>query len=145
MDTPMTNPIDLSADAFLELEELRQRQRTDAPAFLALCQYMQTPSPTFQGRESISMLADARSFPVLRDSMGSSRKDFRTLAEFRDVISNYLSDLKIGVETKNNSKIDEAKRFALALNESMISKEMNKIYQRRERSDLRYVKNELVS
>jgi hypothetical protein len=52
----------------LELEEMKQHIRADAPALSALFHLIRTPSPAFNNGESISMLADPRAYPLLRDS-----------------------------------------------------------------------------
>ena len=65
VNAPM-NVIDLSSEAALELEELRQGVRGDVPALENLFAFLRTPAPAFVG-ESVSMLADVRSYVLFRD------------------------------------------------------------------------------
>lgn len=132
-----TNPVDLSVEAALELEELKQGERVDAPALNALFHFIRTPSPAFSG-QSISMLADVRAYALFRDSLGGpSRTKAGNLEEFRDLIERYLNDLEMGVARRQEKKIEEAKRFCLALNTHMLAKQMTEVYSRRERTDAR--------
>jgi hypothetical protein len=64
------NPVDMSMDAALELEQMKQGARDDAPALHRLLELLRTPSRGFSGQEGISMLADMRSFTMFRESLG---------------------------------------------------------------------------
>jgi hypothetical protein len=149
MDDDVANPIDLSAEAALELEELKQNVRSDAPAMRELFDLLRTPSraPSFNGNSSISMLADIRSYAVLRDALPAQRsvKSNKNRQEFIDAVMNYLKELEVGVADRNKAKLDEAKRFCVALNENLLAKRMQEIYLRRERADSRYVSHDSIS
>jgi hypothetical protein len=127
-----SNPADLSLEAALELEEVKQHIRVDSPALSALLHFIRTPLPAFNG-ESISMLADARAYPLLRDSIHieSGARDFRK------IIEQYLNDLEDGVARADLKKIDEAKRFCIALNTQILAKDMGEFFARREGQDSR--------
>ena len=147
MDDYVENPIDLSAEAVLELEEFEQHERSDVPAMRKLFDLLRTPSPapSFKGNSSISMLADIRSYAVLRDALPQrSPKTNTSRQEFTEVVERYLKDLEVGVAGGNKAKLDEAKRFCLALNENLLSKRMQEVYLRRERADSRYVSHDSV-
>lgn len=135
-DDDHLNPINLSVEAALELEELKQGERSDAPALKALFHVIRTPGPAFAGK-SVSMLADVRAYAIFRDSLEAPRKKLSNLEEFRKWVEKYLNDLESGVAKRQVKKIDEAKRFCLALNTQMLAKQMSEIYSRRERSDTR--------
>src|SRR5271156_804192 len=99
---------DLCAEAALELEELRQGFREDAPALNQLVEAMLTPAPAYNG-ESVSMLADVRSYALLRDSLDSPKqKKEINFQNFADIMARYLKDLQIGVSTKAPAKLIEA-------------------------------------
>jgi hypothetical protein len=132
VDAKLLNPTDLSLEAALELEELKQRVRADAPALNELFRLIRTPLPAFAGK-SISMLADARAYPLLRDSMPPTR--IRKSDDFETLIEQYLKDLEDGVARADLEKIDEAKKFCLALNTHFLAKEMGEFYARREGQD----------
>lgn len=147
MNDDSLSPIDLSADAALELEELDQGRRTDAPALGALFDFLRTPVSTqkFEGNSGLSMLADVRSYTVLRDSIGVSRAKVGKLSDFKAHVEAYLEELESGVRAKKRAKVQEAKRFCLSLNENLLSKRMADIYQRRERADSRYMDYDAIS
>jgi hypothetical protein len=131
------NPTDLSVEAALELEELKQGIRSDAPALTALFHYIRTPAPAFEG-QSVSMLDDIRAYALLRDSLDGPKKTrAASFPEFRQLIERYLTDLERGVANNQQQEIDEAKRFCLSLNSQMVAKQMNELYSRRERADAR--------
>jgi hypothetical protein len=139
--TQELSPMDLSAEAALELEERRQGKRTDTPALSALFNYLRTPAPSaeFQGNVGLSMLADVRAYAVLRDSIGAKRTKSANMSEFRKRVEAYLTDLELGVNKNAKDKVAEAKAFCLSLNENLISKKMQEIYERREKMDSRYI------
>jgi hypothetical protein len=141
------SPMDLSAEAALELEERRQGKRNDTPALSALFRFLRTPVPSaeFQGNVALSMLADVRAYAVLRDSIGAKRAKSTNMSEFRKQVEAYLVDLEAGVLHNKSEKVDEAKAFCLALNENLISRKMQDIYERRERMDSRYINYDALS
>jgi hypothetical protein len=137
MENDATNSIDTSVEAALQLEELKQGARKDVPALEALFKLLVTES-------GMSMLADLRSYALFKESLRQVQPklmaiDFR---EFKSVIEKYLKELEHGVAARNVDKIDEAKRFCLALNATLLARQINEIYSRRERSDSRYVSHE---
>ena len=147
MDAVLENPIDLSAEAVLELEELRQGQRQSAPAMNRLFDFLRTPpssTPSFNGRDSVSMLADVRAYAVVRDALPPRQLKTSAFnrAEFVATVEKYLSDLEEGVGAGSKTKLEEAKRFCLALNENLLLKRTHEIYLRRERADSRYVSHD---
>lgn len=144
MATENVNPIDLSAEAALQLEEFKQDVRPDVPALRDLFAYLRTPGPAY-AEESISMLGDVRSYALLRDSLGSTSKRPSGFGEFRKSVEIYLKDLEAGVAAGNEDKVKEAKRFCLSFNANLVAKQMSEIYARRERADSRYVDHESLS
>jgi hypothetical protein len=142
VDIEPVNAIDLTAEAILQIEELRQHVRADAPALAELLAFLRTPapSPAFLGHESISMLADVRSYAILRDSLSPKERprtsDFR---EFRDFIEKYLRRLETGVTARKPDLMEEAKTFFMALNENLLSKRLSDIYRHRERVNSQHV------
>jgi hypothetical protein len=141
----MSSPVDLSVEAALELEELKQGQRMEAPSLFALFRFIRTPAPAFSGK-SISLLDDIRAYPLLRDSLGDHTKTRpANFAAFKKWVDNYLNDLEAGVQRREGKKIEEAKRFCLSLNTHMLARQMNDIYSRRERSEARNFDYESLS
>jgi hypothetical protein len=145
MENDLSNPIDTSVEAALQLEELKQGIRDDVPALRALFKLLSTPAAAFEkGESGVCMLADVRSYTLFKDSLNQVQPklkaaDFR---RFKTVIESYLKDLERGVVARDRDKIDEAKRFCLAFNANLVARKMDEIYSRRERSDSRYVSNE---
>src|SRR6266404_3733153 len=92
MADDVVNPIDISVEAALELEELKQGVRSDVPALNAFFHLIRTPAPAFEG-QSISMLADVRSYALFRDALPEKTKsnNFRDFAKF---IEKYLGELE---------------------------------------------------
>jgi hypothetical protein len=147
MTDDLPSPIDLSAEAALELEEVNQGKRTDAPTLVALFSFLRTPAPAaeFEGNGSLSMLDDARAYVVLRDSISPRKARSGDLSEFKKLVESYFIELETGVNAKKKNKVEEAKRFCISLNENLLSKRMAEICQRRERSDFRYVSHDSLS
>jgi hypothetical protein len=144
----MSNLIDMSVEAALELEELRQDIRQDVPALRDFFGLLRSPAPdAFEtGERGICMLGDVRSYTLLKESLGEVAprikvKDYR---DFRDAIEQYLNELEKGVAAKNPDKIIEAKRFCLTLNAGFTARQMSEIYSRREASDSRYITDEFT-
>jgi hypothetical protein len=106
----------------------------------ALFSFIRTPARAFSGK-SVSLLADVRAYPLLRDSLGDhSKKRPTNFDEFRKWVDSYLTDLEVGVSKRAEKKIEEAKRFCLSLNTHMLARQMNELYTRRERSESRPVR-----
>lgn len=127
----VSSPADLSLEAALELEELKQGVRNDVPALSALFRLIRTPLPTFSGKQSIRMIADVRAYPLLRDSSGISHVG--SAEEFENRIEIYLNELEDGVTRGDLIKIDAAKKFCLAFNRYVLARDMGEFYTRRER------------
>jgi hypothetical protein len=132
------NPIDTSAEAILELEELNRGIRDSVPALTALLSYIRTPAPSLalDGQAGISMLTDMRSYAILRDSIGGTKAT--NVPEFQAAVERYLADLEKGVAERRPDRISEARRFCATFNDHLLSSAMSEIYQRRERADSRY-------
>jgi len=147
MTDTIASPVDLSAEAVLELEELKQGLRPSAPALAALFHFLRTPAPSamFQGQSGVSMLADVRSYAVLRDAIGQAKLKTSSLAEFRKIIERYLIELEEGVRNNDKETIQEAKRFCTSLTDNLLIRQMSEIYDHRETNDFRYVNNDTIS
>jgi len=145
----LSNPVDLSVEAALELEELNQKIRHDAPALAAFFNLLRSPAPAAfnSGERGICMLSDVRSYSLLKESFRQVQPRLKKsgFREFRAVIEQYLKDLEKGVAAGDARKIDEAKRLCLALNASLVARQMSEITSRRERSDSRYISHEPAS
>jgi len=144
---PTSGPIDVSIEAALELDELKENLRQDAPALSVLFELLRTPGPAFEGRPGVSMLADIRAFALFRDSLGQLKprikvSDYR---QIQSVLEEFFKDLESGVRARQQDKIDQAKQFCLAMNANLVARQMSEIYARRERSDSRYVSYESAS
>jgi len=137
------NPIDLSIEAAIELEELKQGLRPRAPALEAFFDSIRTPGPAFEGK-SLRMLDDVRAYTVFRDSLGAGARPAHTLKEFRDFIETYLSKLETGVSKGVQKDIEEAKRFCLSFNTQLMAKKMTELYDRRERDESRTFDHESI-
>ena len=137
------NPVDASMEAALELEEMKQGRRADAPALQYLIDLLRKPSVGFAG-EGISMLADMRSFTMFKEFLGqvAPKVQAANSSQLPKVIDNFLSDLQNGVSAGNSEKITLAKRFCLVFNNSLLAKHMSDIYARREHSDARYISHD---
>ena len=123
----IASPLDLSLEAALELEEYKQELRNDTPALQALLKVIRTPAPAFRG-QGMSMLADVRAYPLLRDSLSDAgNRPPNNFREFHAVIEKYLTELETGVAARNPTKIVEAKRFCLAFNSNLLAKQMSDV------------------
>jgi hypothetical protein len=132
------NVVEVSSEAALELEELKQHVRDDAPAFEQFFKLIRKPSPAFAGN-GVRMFSDVQHY--FKSSISTAKvphagDDLRTLVE------RFLSDLELGVASRNLEKIDEAKRFCLAINESLLTRRMDDIFSRKENADSRYINHE---
>ena len=84
MESELSNPIDTSIEAALELEELKEGIREDVPALAALFKLLRTPLPAFEtGETGISMLADIRSYTLFKDSLGQLQPKLKAI-DFRE-------------------------------------------------------------
>jgi hypothetical protein len=126
----------------LELEELSRGLRNDAPHFRQLCEFILATEVPPVPNAQVGMLADPRSYTVLRDAVTIKQLNPGSLAEFRKIIDKYVSDLMQGVNAAKREFIEDAKKFTMMLNESILSKEMDTIYRDREPVDGRYVNHE---
>jgi len=139
-----SNPVDLSVEAALQLEEFKQGIRNDVPALAELFSFIRTPAPAFEG-ESISLLADVRAYAIFRDSVSErTRRKSGNLSEFRQIFEQYLKELEQGVASRKSVEIDEAKRFCLSLNTQILVRQMSELYNRRERKDSRGLDHESI-
>lgn len=141
------NPIDLTVDAALELEELRQGLTQTAPSFDELIDFIRTPSAQSPaGGSGISMLADYRAYPIFRESIRSVTPKFQSAQpkEFQELLEKYFENLRVMIGRGDTKKIEEAKRFCLAFNSALVARTLSEIYSRRERSDSRYISHEPV-
>jgi|HubBroStandDraft_4_1064222.scaffolds.fasta_scaffold14022_1 hypothetical protein len=139
------NPIDVSLEASLQLEEMKQGRRDDAPALFCLVDLLRKPRRGFSG-QGISMLADIRSFTIFKESLGQVSPKIRTAEheQLPEIISDFLVELERGVKERNKQKVMLAKQFCLLFNTSLLGREMSELYERRERSDARYISHESV-
>ncbi len=147
LDGHVLSPVYLSAEALLELEELTAGIRSDAPTLKVFFTALRTPapSPTFEGNHSVSMLADARSYSILRDAFSMQKiKRAADSSDFQEAVNKYLHQLEDGVQRGDKRRIADAKMFCLSLGESLIGKQMRETYRNRENSDSRYVDEESI-
>ena len=144
MDTEALSIIDLGTDAMLELEELKQQLRSDAPSLSALFDVLRTPtnSPTFAGNSGMSMLDDLRSYAFLRDATGiSAAPNYR---DFAPLIKTYLNEMEEGVGKAEEVYINKAKAFCAALVNSFVARDMAEVYLKKESTDSRYMTHALI-
>jgi hypothetical protein len=139
-----SDPIDVSIEAAVELDELKENLRQDVPALGVLFELLRTPGPAFEGRPGVSMLADIRAFALFRDSLRQLKPKIKVSdhRELQSVLEQFFSELESGVRARKRDKIDQAKQFCLAINANLVARQMSEIYARRERSDSRYVSHE---
>ena len=135
------NPVDLSAEAILELGEMEHGLRSDTPALTALFDLLRTPpvSPTFNGYQSLSMLADVRSFGLLRGSLSVAQPRMTEVdfAGFQKRVEEYLGDLEGRIANNAAAAVAEARRLCSALHDSFLSKQLTDLHERKERSEFR--------
>jgi hypothetical protein len=142
-----SDPIDVSIEAAVELDELKGNLREDAPALGTLFKLLRTTGPAFEGRPGVSMLADIRAFALFRDSLRQLKPKIKVsdYRELQSVLEPFFEELETGVRSRKLEKIDLAKQFCLAINANLVARQMSEIYARRERSDSRYVSHESSS
>jgi len=106
------NPIDVSMEAALELEEMKQGHRDDAPALSCLVDLLRRPRRGYSG-EGISMLADVRSLTMFKESLGQVAPKIRTAEHDKlpQVISDFLSELEHGVKERNERRWRQRSNF----------------------------------
>jgi hypothetical protein len=131
------NAVDTSIEAALELEELKQGFRVDAPAFTQFFELIRRPSPAFAGN-GVRMFSDVQHY------FKSALPKTKVLAgeNLRSLVEQFLADLERGVAARNVDKINEAKKFCLAINQSLLARRMDDIFSRKEHSDSRYIDHE---
>lgn len=141
------NPTDLSIEAVLELAEIQNGIRKDAPSMGRLFELLKTPTPSFEGAGGISMLADVRSYAIFRDSLHQANPKLRAknFREVPDVMKDFFAAAEKGVAAGEAQWVEIAKRFCSAINSNLLAKQMGDIYSRRERSDARYIGHESSS
>lgn len=128
------SPAELSSKAYVELAQLELGKRQKAEAFSELCDYLLAPRSAYGGTVGISRLDDFRSFPLLRDAVGDNvqiRKFDRD--KFLKEVEKYIRGLQAGVEGAKRGKIQEAKRFALAMADAAVSVEFANMYEGKDR------------
>jgi len=131
------SPVDTSIEAALELEELRQGFRDDAPAFARFFELIRRPSPAFAGN-GVRMFSDVQHY--FKASVGKTKR--YSGENLKTLVEQFLSDLERGVAQRNAEKISEAKKLCLAINQSLLARRMDDIFSRRESSDSRYINHE---
>ncbi len=121
------SPKELSLDAALQLEALVQGKRNDAPKFDYLIQLLKEPRVTRSGRSTVSMLTDVRSAPLLQKAIPQGS------LERPELVVQFFETLLRGVAGKDPKQIRLAKRFCLALNELLLTKEYDTLVERQPR------------
>ncbi len=133
MNTEYLDPIDLSAEAALELAELQEGIREDVPSLTHLVKLIiaiPKQSEHFKGRYGRSMLNNVCAYPIFRDSLKhEQREEWDDLEGFRSYLKRYLENLQTSVSEDNKEGINEAKRFCLELGKNLVSEKMAKIYE----------------
>jgi hypothetical protein len=137
----LDNPVEASVEAALELEELRQGRRSDAPSLHALFEMLLKPTPAFLGN-GVRMFADVQNYYLSASAKPAKAARAPSREEIRRSVEAFLSDLEDGVTRRDSDKIAEAKKLCLAINNNLLARKMDDIFSRREKSDTRYVKNE---
>lgn len=140
MNLDLSNPVDASIEAALELEELRQGYRSDAPTLHTFFEMLLKPTPAFLG-SGVRMFADVQNYYL---ASAAKRKSTKSISreELKRAVEAFLSDLESGVDRREDAKIKEAKSLCLAINDTLLARKMEDIYSRKETSDTRYVTNE---
>ena len=95
------------------------------------------------------MLADVRSYAILHDSLNEADPKFRTRnravrelldhKEVQQLLESFFEMLQQGIAARDDKWIEVGRRFCSAINSNFLSRQMNDIYSRRERSDARYI------
>ena len=136
--------VEVGTEAMLELEEMNQGLRANAPALKDFFEMIRTPtaSPVFAGNSAVSMLADVRAYPVLRDVTGISRAD--SYRDFEQVVIKYLEDIEQGVEAGDGSCVRKAKNFCYNLVNSLVSRDMTEVLSRKKDPDGSHFANALI-
>jgi hypothetical protein len=143
MQAETESPVDVSVEAALELEELKQGLRDDAPALSKLFEILRSRSPAFAGN-GVCMLSDVQSYYLRREPHTRLNK-IAVGENLKTLVERFLSELEKGVAARKLEKIDEAKNLCLAVNGSLLARKLDDIYSRKERSDSRYINHEFSS
>jgi hypothetical protein len=140
MNSEVLSPVDASSEAALELEELRQGLRESAPTLKEFFRLLREPAPAFAGN-GVRMFSDVQMFYLKRSQPQRPAKT-PTREDLKASVERFLVDLEQGVVAKKPEKIEEAKTLCLALNRNLLSRKMDDIYSRKEKSDSRYIDHE---
>ena len=141
MHDDVLSPVDASSEAALELEELKQGLRESAPTLTEFFQMLRRPTPAFAGN-GVRMFSEDQMFYLKRSQPQRSAKAAPTREDLRNLVERFLIDLEQGVVAKRPDKIDEAKMLCLAINQTLLSRKMDDIFSRKEKSDSRYINHE---
>jgi hypothetical protein len=140
MNSEILSLVDASSEAALELEELRQGLREGAPMLKEFFRLLREPTPAFAGN-GVCMFSDVQMFYLKRSQPQRPTKT-PTREDLKALVEKFLVDLEQGVAAKKPEKIEEAKTLCLALNRNLLSRKMDDIYSRKEKSDSRYIDHE---
>lgn len=134
------NVVDLSSEAALQLEELKQHEREDTPAFDQFFHAIRQPSPAFAGN-GVRMFSDVQHY--FQQSLQKTKARPPAAGQsLKEMVDRLLLELEQGVARRDPTKLDEAKRFCLAINASLLSRRMDDIYSRKESAYSRYINHE---
>lgn len=118
------NLIDLSLDAALQLEELAQGKRSDAPTFQTLVDALKTPRRSYSGSSGVSMLTDVRNAPLLRKAINNRTPKDASL---------FFDELVKNVATKDRQYVELAKTLCLMINNNLLTKDYDILVRRHPR------------
>lgn len=141
MDIELNNPVDASLEAALELEELKQGHRGDAPTLHVFFEMLLKPIPAFLG-SGVRMFADVQDYYLRASAKPTKSSKMPSREDVRRAVERFLLDLEQGVNRRELGKIEAARDLCLAINSSLLSRKMDDIFSRKEKSDTRYVNNE---
>jgi hypothetical protein len=134
------NVVELSSEAALELEELKQHLRADAPAFTQFVETIRQPSPAFAGN-GVRMFSDVQHY--FKQSLQKTKTKIPVSGDdLKSLVEHFLQELEAGVAAHSLEKVDDAKRFCLAINASLLNRRMDDIFARKESADSRYINHE---
>jgi hypothetical protein len=127
--------VDLSLDAALELAELEQGERDDAPGLIRVVDELKSGRPVVEGTP-VSMLSDVRGIAMVRRALASTNTQAGADRQaLREAISSYLDRLVVHAVSRNAKGIEEAKRFCLALNQELLKRHHDRLTSRRWRQE----------
>src|SRR3979411_282717 len=101
--------LNLSVEAALELQELKEGVRADAPALGKLFGRLKAPAPAFEkGESGMCMLADIRSYTLFKNSLSRVQPHLKhsDIREFMTVVAKFMDELESGVSSGHKDKID---------------------------------------